>query len=102
MNRVLPIVLLISAVGLHFTYCEWDIRTHEKIVSPDRAGRTIFYSYHRRDRSDVLLLSKTADTLEEAKLYGVLLPLALLAAAAVIPKLAADTDYYSTRPRVEA
>ncbi len=102
MNRVLPILLIVAAAWFHFAYCEWQIRDHEKIASQHRTGRTIYYSYYRSGDYDVFLLSKTANSLEEAKLYGLLLPLVLVGAAAVIPKLTADTNYWSTSPRAEA
>jgi hypothetical protein len=102
MNRVLPIMLIAGAIFFHFAYCEWKICNHEKIANQSRMGRTIYYSYEKAGRYDVFLLSKTADSLEDAKLYGLLLPLALLGGALVIPKLTTNTNYYSSSPRVEA
>jgi hypothetical protein len=78
------VVMIATAVCLHFTFCEWDMCKHERIVSDSRCDRVLYYHYDRAWNNDLFLLSKSPDTREEAMLYGMGMPLVLLGIAAAV------------------
>ena len=82
MNRLLPLILVAAAVGLHLGFCEWDVRKSPRGVSQAQHERTIYFRYSA-SRS-VYLLAKTAEGKQDATLFGVLLPGMLVGGAALI------------------
>lgn len=84
MNRFLPLILVVVALGLHFFHCEWDCRRKTANVSQAENERTIYFDYSRHHRNSVRLLAKESQDKQEATLYGVALPGLLVGGAFVI------------------
>ena len=82
MNRFLPLILVLAAIGLHLNFCEWDVRKSPRGVSQSQHERTIYFHYSV-SRS-VFLLAKTTEGKQDATLFGVLLPGMLVGGAALI------------------
>ena len=82
MNRFLPLILVVVALGLHFVHCEWDYRRRLRDVSQADNRRTIYCQYS--PGHSVLLLSKSPEGKQDATLYGVALPGLLVGGACAI------------------
>ena len=82
MNRLLPLILVVVALGLHFVHCEWDYRRNLRDVSQAENRRTIYCRYS--PSRSVLLLAKPSQDRQEATLYGVVLPGLLVGGACAI------------------
>lgn len=86
MNRIVPVLLVAAAVGLHFSYCEWEMCKHQRILDDDLSRRAI--SVHPDpDSFDVFLLAKSADEYNEAATYGLYVPVLFIIAAIVVARL---------------
>ena len=86
MNRIMLVVMIVAAVWLHFSYCEWEACKHEAIVSESRADRVLYYHYDRAGH-DYFLLSKSAASRADATLYGIWVPLLVLGACVAVIRL---------------
>ena len=92
MHRIVPVILIVAAVCLHFAFCEWYYGEDTKSVTSDQLQRTIYHRHRGstfRRRGDylprnVILLSKSSVDKEDAKLYGVLVPVLMAGAAGVV------------------
>jgi hypothetical protein len=81
-NRFLPLILVVVALGLHLFHCEWDCRRNVRDVSQAEHKRTIYFRYS--PSRSVLLLAKASEDKQEATLYGVLVPGLLVGGACLI------------------
>ena len=82
MKRILPIILVVGAILLHFCYCEWEIREGVKTPSASESDRLIFY--HHSHIRNVTLYARPSEDKQVATIYGVLLPVLLLVGAGVM------------------
>ena len=81
MNHVLPILLLSAGISLHFMYCEWEFSNGRSQASYAKGDRTIYYQHNPRrliTPRDIVLRARKSSTREEARFYGVLLPVLLV------------------------
>ena len=85
-NRIMLIVMVVTAVSLHFSFCEWDACQHEPIVPASRSGRVLFYHYDRAGH-DYYVMSKSAASYDDALLYGVWVPLLVLGGCVVVYRM---------------
>ena len=79
MNRIMAMILILTALALHFSYCEWRVVDNLNSVSSAEKEREIYFSYSRH--RSVFLLARSSGDLPDAKTYGVLLPGLLLGGA---------------------
>ncbi len=84
MNQFIAIILVFVALGMHFTFCEWDFPDELSQISQAQYERTIYFSGssgHRRRTAfsdNVFLLAKPESNREEAQLWGVILPFGIV------------------------
>jgi len=84
-NRILPLFLVIAAIGLHFLYCEWHYFDYPDKPSTEQNLRAIYYYYSGKHwRYSLLLMPRASETREDAQLYGVVLPGVLVGIAIVV------------------
>jgi len=84
-NRILPLFLVVAAIGLHFLYCEWHYFDDSTQASTEQNLRAIYYYYSGEPwRHSLFLLPRPSETREDAQLYGVVLPGALVGIAIVV------------------
>ena len=74
MSRILPVILVVVAIGLHAAFYDWDapsssVPRSERTFSPFRSA---------------LLLANSPQDLDDDELYGVVLPGLLFAGALVM------------------
>ena len=84
MNRFLPLILVVVAVGLHFFHCEWVCRRDVSDCSQAEHERTIYFDYSRHRRNSLRLLARESQDRQEATFYGVALPGLLVGGACLI------------------
>ena len=85
MNRILPLLLVIAAIGLHFLYCEWHYFDDPDKPSAEQNRRAVYYTYSGDPwRYSLLLMPRASETREDAQLYGVVLPGVLVGIAIVV------------------
>ena len=92
MYRIVPVSLLVAALCLHFAHCEWYYGENAKDVTADQLDRAIYYRHRSstfRKRGDhlprdlMLLVRSSVDT-EDAKLYGVPVPVLMAGGAGLV------------------
>jgi hypothetical protein len=84
-NRILPLFLVIAAIGLHFLYCEWHYFRDSTEASTEQNLQAIYYYYSGPpNRHSLFLLPRPSETREDAQLFGVVLPGVLVGAAIVV------------------
>ena len=91
MNRVLPIILVLAAVVLHFMYCEWEIRDSRTVGIPSASENARLIFYHHSRLRNVTLYARPSEDKQVATIYGVLLPVLLLAAAGLMQHFQRNT-----------
>lgn len=87
MNRIMLVVMIVTAVCLHFAFCEWDLGKHEAVVNESRSSRVLYYHYDRVWHNDFYLLSKSASSRDDAMIYGLGVPVLLFGVAAAAIRL---------------
>ncbi len=84
MNRIMLVVMVITALCLHCSFCQWDLCEHEPLAAGAHANRVLYYRYDRSWNSDFYLLSRGTASRDDAMLYGVGVPLLVCGAAVVV------------------
>jgi len=84
--RVVPILLTVGAIGMHFNSCEWNLNVDaKKRISASQSSRIIYYRYRQSSRSGTfMLLAKPSVSKDEAERFGVFFPAILVGAAALV------------------
>ena len=85
MYRIVPVILIVAAICLHFAHCEWYYGENAKDVTSGQLDRAIYYrhrssTFHKCGDylpRDLMLLVRSSVDKEDAKLYGVLVPVLL-------------------------
>jgi hypothetical protein len=87
--RIASVFVIAAAIGLHFGYCEWYYGEDAGGVTSEQLARAIYYRhrsspFHKRGDylpRDLMLLAKPSVRTEDAKLYGVLVPVLMAGGA---------------------
>jgi hypothetical protein len=79
-NRIVAVILIFLAIGLHFAFCEWYFPDELRDVGQSYYERTIYFrgshSYRKKMffADNVFLLAKPTSDRDEALLWGVIIP----------------------------